>query len=169
MAWGKVHNCGQICLSPDYVMLDARVEAAFVDGFAQALANFYPSGSAADKNSYGRIVNERHFQRITGLLQRSAGTVKVGGKSDPADRWIEPTLVKVDSLQDALLSEEIFGPVLPYYVVAGGVDEMLAIVRSVCDCPLALYLFSNDKREQEHSEHSVAQPNTTTRAERWRC
>lgn len=154
MAWGKVHNCGQICLSPDYVMLDASVEAAFVDGFAQALAGFYPAGSAADKNSYGRIVNDRHFQRITGLLQRSAGTVKVGGRSDAGERWIEPTLVKIDSLHDALLSEEIFGPVLPYYVVSGGVDEMLAIVRTVGDCPLALYLFSNDKREQEHSEFS---------------
>jgi beta-apo-4'-carotenal oxygenase len=147
-AWGKVMNCGQICLAPDYVLLDPSVETAFVESFIQTMNKFFPNGTQ-DKDNYARLVNERHFKRITGLLERSKGQVMFGGNSDLADKWIEPTLVKVDSLEDSLLSEEIFGPLLPYYVVQGGLQEMVGIVRTLGDCPLGIYAFTNDKKEQD--------------------
>lgn len=150
IGWGKVHNAGQICISPDYVMVDPSMEEAFVQSFTDAINEFYPNGTD-DKENFGRIVNDRHFKRITGLLEKSKGEVKFGGKSDAAERWIEPTLVKIGGLDDALLSEEIFGPVLPYMIVEGGVQEMSSIVRKVGDCPLGLYAFTNDAKEQEYS------------------
>ncbi|KAF8244505.1 putative aldehyde dehydrogenase [Wilcoxina mikolae CBS 423.85] len=148
IAWAKVHNAGQICLSPNYVLMEPGVEAAFLEGFSQAIGQFFPNGTK-DKENLGRIVNERHFKRIMGLLESSKGTVIFGGNADLTDRWIEPTLVKVNSLDDALLHEEIFGPVLPYYIVQGGLQEMVGIMRSVGDCPLGLYAFTKDKKEQE--------------------
>lgn len=150
-AWGKVHNCGQICISPDYVLLDPSVEQDFVEGYIQAINKFLPNGTKDDHN-YARIVNERHFKRITGLLERSKGSIVYGGKSDITENWIEPTLVKVDSLEDSLLGEEIFGPVLPYLVVKGGLEEMVQTVRTLGDCPLGLYAFTGDKKEQEFSK-----------------
>jgi acyl-CoA reductase-like NAD-dependent aldehyde dehydrogenase len=132
------------------VLLDPSVETAFVESYIQTLNSFFPNGTK-DKDNFARIVNERHFKRIMGILERSKGQVVFGGKSDLADKWIEPTLVKVDSLDDALLGEEIFGPVLPYYVVPGGLQEMVQIVRKLGDCPLAIYAFTNDKKEQDFS------------------
>jgi acyl-CoA reductase-like NAD-dependent aldehyde dehydrogenase len=139
--------------------MEPSAEAAFVEGFIQAINQFFPNGTK-DKDNLGRIVNERHFQRIMGLLERSKGTVKFGGNADLADKWIEPTLVKVDSLDDALLSEEIFGPVLPYYIVQGGLQEMISIIRKIGDCPLGLYAFTNDAKEQEFSELSLPHSDT---------
>jgi acyl-CoA reductase-like NAD-dependent aldehyde dehydrogenase len=149
IAWGKLMNSGQVCLCPNYVLLDPSVETAFVESYIQTMNSFFPNGTQ-DKN-FSRIVNERHTKRIMGLLERSQGQVVFGGKSDLADKWIEPTLVKCDSLDDALLGEEIFGPVLPYYVVTGGLQEMVQIVRKLGDCPLAIYAFTNDKKEQDFS------------------
>ncbi|KAA8906002.1 Aldehyde/histidinol dehydrogenase [Sphaerosporella brunnea] len=147
-AWGKVINCGQICLAPDYVLLDPSTETAFVESFIKTMNEFFPNGTQ-DRDNYARIINERHFDRIMGLLERTKGQVVFGGKSDRADKWIEPTLVKLESLDDSLLSEEIFGPLLPYYVVHGGLPEMIQHVRTLGDCPLALYAFTNDEKEKQ--------------------
>jgi len=148
VAWGKVLNAGQVCLAPNYVLVDPSCEAAFAESFIKAMQQFFPNGTQ-DPDNLARIVNERHFRRILGMLEKSKGKIVFGGRSDPNDKWIEPTLIRVDSLDDSLLSEEIFGPLLPYVVVPGGVQEMLQVVRRLGDCPLALYAFTRDKKEQE--------------------
>lgn len=145
--WTKIHNCGQICIAADYALVHPSAEAAFVEGYKASVAEFLPNGTYDPKN-YGHIVNRRHFDRITGLLARSAGETVLGGQSDGEKLWIEPTLVRVDSPQDALLSEEIFGPILPYLLV-DTTTEMCSLVAQIGDTPLAVYAFSNDKAEQE--------------------
>jgi beta-apo-4'-carotenal oxygenase len=154
IAWGKVHNCGQICLSPDYVLIDPSVEAAFVEGYVSSLKQFHPNGSR-ELGQMSRIVNERHFNRIKGLLDNTKGEIVCGGQSDEAEKWIEPTLIKVDSLEDSLFSEEIFGPLMPYYVVKGGIGEMTTIARKIGDTPLAAYAFTDDEQEQNYVLNSL--------------
>ena len=141
-------NCGQLCVAPDYVLVDPSCETAFVESYIKTVHKFFPNGTQ-DPDNYARIINERHFNRIVGMLERSKGKIVFGGQSDPKDKWIEPTIIKVDSLDDSLLAEEIFGPLLPYIVVPGGLQEMLGIVRKLGDCPLALYAFTHDKKQQE--------------------
>lgn len=97
------------------------------------------------------IIEKRSFHRIKGLLERSKGSILYGGKMDEATRFIEPTLVKVTDPDDALLSEEIFGPIIPMLVVER-VDEMLSLAKRIGDTPLAMYVFSGDKAEQEYSK-----------------
>ena len=98
-----------------------------------------------------RIVNTKHFHRITELLNNSEGTILYGGEQDESRLFIEPTLVKITSPEDSLLSEEIFGPLLPMLIVED-LDSMISVVRKVGDCPLALYIFSGEKEEEEKSK-----------------
>jgi beta-apo-4'-carotenal oxygenase len=146
-AWGKCHNSGQICIAPDYVLVHPSVETEFVGAYIQALNRFFPEG-AAKSPDLSRIINNRHFHRIKGLLENSKGTVLYGGEMDESRCFIAPTLVKVTDLEDSLLSEEIFGPVLPMLVVED-LDKMIALARKIGECPLGLYIFSNVKKDQE--------------------
>ncbi|RPB13372.1 aldehyde dehydrogenase [Morchella conica CCBAS932] len=153
IAWGKVHNAGQICLGPDYVLIHPSLEREFVESFKNALKIYLPNGAQASPD-YGKIVNDRNFNRIKKLLDNSSGTVLCGGSVDESTRFIEPTLVKVTNSSDSLLSEEIFGPVIPMMVV-GKVDEMVLLAKRLGDTPLAMYIFSADKLEQEKILKSV--------------
>jgi beta-apo-4'-carotenal oxygenase len=150
IAWGKAHNCGQICLSPDYVLVHRSLESAFVKSYIASMKTFFPNG-AKEPGAMTRIVNNRHFLRIKGLVDKSEGTIVYGGEMDEAENYIAPTLVKINSTDDSLLSEEIFGPVLPFLVV-DSTDEMIRITNQVSDTPLALYAFTYDKDEEERSE-----------------
>jgi beta-apo-4'-carotenal oxygenase len=154
IAWGKVHNAGQICLGPDYVLIHPSLEREFVESFKNALEIYLPNGAQASPD-YGKIVNDRNFNRIKKLLDNSGGAVLCGGSVDESTRFIEPTLVKVTNSSDSLLSEEIFGPVIPMMVVEK-VDEMVLLAKRLGDTPLAMYVFSADKLEQEKSKSILA-------------
>lgn len=155
--WTKTHNCGQICIAADYALVEASKEAAFVEACKETLKEFFPNGTSDPANS-GRIVNERHYNRIKKLLDTTKGKIIVGGNSDPARNWIEPTVIRIDSLDDSLLSEEIFGPLLPYYVYNGGVETAVRISNGICDTPLGFYAFTNDKKEEEYRMPSFGPP-----------
>ncbi|RPA98582.1 aldehyde dehydrogenase [Choiromyces venosus 120613-1] len=147
IAWGKVHNSGQVCLCPNYVIIHPSLETEFVGAFIQTLKKFFPEG-ASKSPDLARIVNKRHYHRITELLNKTKGTILYGGERDESKLFIEPTLVKITSTEDSLLSEEIFGPLLPMLVVED-LDKMISVARQVGDCPLALYIFSGEKEEEE--------------------
>jgi aldehyde dehydrogenase (NAD+) len=108
--FGKLSNCGQLCVSPDYVLIPPSALAAFVEGFKKAYASCYPNGSLKS-DSYSRIINMQHFNRVKSLLERTQGKVLVGGGIDEQERRIEPTVVLVKP-GDALLESENFGPIL---------------------------------------------------------
>ncbi|WP_082518962.1 aldehyde dehydrogenase family protein [Leifsonia sp. Leaf336] len=141
IAWGKFMNAGQTCVAPDYILASRTVAGRLADELSTALRALY-GDDPAQSPDYGRIVNERQFDRLSGLL--GAGRTAVGGESDAASRYLAPTVLIDVPRDSAVMGEEIFGPVLPI-VTVDGLDDAIAFIRSG-DKPLALYLFS-ERRE----------------------
>ena len=140
VAWGKWLNAGQTCIAPDYVLVHEQVRGAFLDELTTAMTAFYGHDPHASPD-YGRIVSDRHFDRLTSLLQ--GGTVAVGGVTEASERYIAPTvLVDVDP-SSALMQEEIFGPLLPVLTVPSARDAVDFVNER--DHPLALYVFAGDR------------------------
>jgi aldehyde dehydrogenase (NAD+) len=137
IAWGKFLNAGQTCVAPDYVLVHRGQEQALIEALAAAIRAMFgdqPRGSP----DYARIVNNRHFDRLAGLI--AGGEVAIGGDADPTDRYIAPTVLRRVAADAPVMQEEIFGPILPILAV-DGLDDAIAVVNRG-DKPLALYLFS---------------------------
>ncbi|KAJ6618864.1 NAD-aldehyde dehydrogenase [Mycena sp. CBHHK59/15] len=141
LLWGKFVNAGQTCVAPDYVLVPKASQDVFVEALKTAYANFYPEAASSP------IVNVQSFKRINGLLQNTKGTVVCGGAADEASKFIAPTIVKDVTPGDSLMSEEIFGPILPIVPVED-LDAAIAYVNAN-DHPLALYVFSQDAAYKE--------------------
>jgi aldehyde dehydrogenase (NAD+) len=141
VAWGKLMNSGQTCIAPDYVLVDRRVRGEFVTELTAAIAAFQPSGSSTLP-----LVNRRQAGRIAGLLADSGGEHLLGGAVDVDAHRAEPTIVLDPDPDSPLLTEEIFGPVLPL-VSVDSIDEAIAFIQARPK-PLAVYLFSAGKANQ---------------------
>ncbi|KAI9667049.1 MAG: hypothetical protein M1829_005590 [Trizodia sp. TS-e1964] len=139
LLWGKVHNAGQVCVSENYILVDNEIFPAFLAELRVALKDFFPKG-VENSSDFGRIVNQRHFRRIRALLDASNGKILIGGHMDEETRYIEPTVIQVNDLDDSLIKDEIFGPLLPIYVV-NDLDEAIKIANDVSVTPLAVYAF----------------------------
>jgi aldehyde dehydrogenase (NAD+) len=151
IAWGKFSNAGQTCIAPDYILTDADTEAKLLPLIEKVLHEMFgddPQGS----DSYGRIVNERHFDRLMGLMQ--SGKVEMGGQTDRATKFIAPTVLSGVSRDSAVMQEEIFGPILPV-VRCNNLDEAIEFIRDG-DKPLAAYLFSKDPGAEERFVREVS-------------
>ncbi|MFJ6838465.1 aldehyde dehydrogenase family protein [Streptomyces sp. NPDC091209] len=134
---GKFLNAGQTCVAPDYVLTDPDTARALEPKLAEAVEALFgaePRRSAA----YGRIVNERHFDRLAALLD--SGRTVTGGDSDRAAKYIAPTVLADVDPGSPVMAEEIFGPILPVVTVAG-LDEAIGFINDR-DKPLALYVFT---------------------------
>jgi aldehyde dehydrogenase (NAD+) len=142
IAWTKLINSGQICIAPDYVLADAKIRDELVTKIGEAVAAF-EAGNSGGK----RIVNERHFGRLTAALAATKGTVAIGGGSDAANIEIQPTVVVDPATDEPLMTDEIFGPILPI-VTVGSLDEAIDFVNSRPK-PLAAYLFTKAKSVRE--------------------
>jgi len=137
LAWGKFTNCGQTCVAPDYVLTTPDVAPRLAEAVKTATHAMYgddPKTSPA----YGRIINQRHTERLAKLL--TSGTTALGGQIDVADRYVAPTVLTDVSLEDPVMSDEIFGPILPIVTVTDHNDAIDIIRRR--DKPLALYAFT---------------------------
>lgn len=134
---GKFLNAGQTCVAPDYVLTDPETAAALEPLLANAVNALYGSDPAAS-GEYGRIINERHFDRLTGLLD--SGRTVVGGTGDRAAKYLAPTVLADVSPDAPVMREEIFGPILPIVTVPG-LDEAIDFINDR-DKPLALYVFT---------------------------
>ncbi|HNP54467.1 MAG TPA: aldehyde dehydrogenase family protein, partial [Ferruginibacter sp.] len=141
IAVSKFSNAGQLCVAPDFVLVQTSVKEAFVAELKKQLVNFF-GPDAQQSASYGRIINDRQFNRLLRYLQE--GTMVLGGKSDAADRYIEPTILYPTSMDTAVMNDEIFGPILPI-VSFEQKEEALAIIRRHRD-PLAAYVFSRSNQ-----------------------
>ncbi len=151
LAAGKFLNAGQTCVAPDYVLADPETARGLESALAQAVEDMYgPDPATAPE--YGRIVNERHFDRLTALL--GSGRTVVGGGHDRAGKYIAPTVLAEVPADSPVMREEIFGPILPIVEVAG-VDEAIAFINER-EKPLALYAFteSEDVRQRLSAETS---------------
>ena len=140
IAWGKFLNAGQTCVAPDYVLVDAKVEDEFMGAMLRAVHDFYGDDPLASPD-YGRIVNTRHWDRLTGLLDGGGFESTIcGGHGQREARYIPPTVLAGVEPDAPLMQQEIFGPILPVLTV-GDVDEAVRFVNDR-DKPLALYVFS---------------------------
>jgi len=146
MAWGKFLNAGQTCIAPDYVLVDSQRKDALVDKLVGVIEEFYGADPAASPD-LTQIVNERHVQRLTGLLADHGGTVVCGGAVDASTRKLPPTIIVDPDPDSALMREEIFGPVLPILAV-DDLEEAIAFVNGRPK-PLALYVFSDDSADAQ--------------------
>lgn len=144
IAWGKFTNAGQTCIAPDYVLTDADTEARLVPLLEKVLLKMFGEDPARSE-SYGRIVNERHFDRLAALM--GSGTVAVGGRSDRQARFIEPTVLTAVSPDSPAMQEEIFGPILPI-VRADDLDAAIRFVRAR-DKPLSAYIFTTNRSAEQ--------------------
>jgi aldehyde dehydrogenase (NAD+) len=140
IAWGKFVNAGQTCIAPDHVFVDESVQDELVEHIRAAVKDFYGDDPKASAD-YARIVNGRHFDRLTGLLDGS-GEAAVGGETDADEKYIAPTVLVGTSPDAPAMQEEIFGPLLPILPVAS-VDEAITQINARPK-PLALYVFAGD-------------------------
>ncbi|XP_050298328.1 aldehyde dehydrogenase, dimeric NADP-preferring-like [Anthonomus grandis grandis] len=140
--WGKYANVGQTCVAPDYLLCTKEIEEKFIPIAREVLKEFYGE-NPKESPDYGRIIADRHFQRIKKLLE--TGKVIVGGDCDPKERYIAPTIMTDVKQGDPILQEEIFGPILPIVNVANAHEAIKFI--NANEKPLALYVFSNNTNE----------------------
>ncbi len=142
--WGKFFNAGQTCIAPDYLLVNENVVESLIPRLISTIEDFY--GVAPEKCAdYGRIINETHFERLNGLLDNQK--IIHGGKCSKNDLFISPTLIGVDSWDNTIMQDEIFGPILPILTYKDLNDAIEAI--NSRPKPLALYLFSKDENVQK--------------------
>ncbi|QHL88607.1 aldehyde dehydrogenase family protein [Nibribacter ruber] len=142
--WGKFINAGQTCVAPDYLLVQETVLPALLEQLKKTIQTFY-TDHPQDSPDYARIINDRHFERLSRLMQDA--TVYYGGHTDASQRFIEPTVLTDVTWQHPLMQEEIFGPllpVLPFKTLPEAIDQINRQGK-----PLALYFFSEDKAAQE--------------------
>ena len=140
IVFGKYLNCGQTCVAPDYVLCHSSVKDRLAELLCREVRRQYGENPLRNPD-YGRIVNEKHFHRLLGLIDRDKTIL--GGQSSPETLQIAPTILDNVAESDPVMQEEIFGPILPIltYDHFDGLYERLADKPK----PLALYLFSEDR------------------------
>ncbi|WP_429373285.1 aldehyde dehydrogenase [Paenibacillus sp. DS2015] len=140
--WGKLLNTGQTCVAPDYVLVHTDIKEALISKMKEVITSFYGS-DALHSADYGRIINERQFDRLVSIIEQDQANLLYGGRSVKEELYIEPTLLEAVSWDDAAMLDEIFGPILPIMAYAH-LDEVIHMINDQPK-PLALYLFAENK------------------------
>ncbi len=141
IVWGKFLNLGQTCVAPDYIFCHKKIHDIFIKELKSQIEKQFTSNPLTNKN-YGKIINEKHFQRIEKLIDKNK--VVYGGKTNSTSLQIEPTILDHVVFSDAVMQEEIFGPVLPI-ITYENMEEVCSYISSH-DTPLAFYVFSKNKK-----------------------
>jgi aldehyde dehydrogenase (NAD+) len=142
IVWGKYLNAGQICVAPDYVLIDDSIKTEFISTCKKWMQHFYTEQPKNSK-SYARIVTHKHFERLKSHIENAKNLdakIEVGGDVDPESKYIAPTILSNLNEDASLLQEEIFGPILPI-VTYNTLDEAIAYINAK-ERPLALYVYS---------------------------
>ncbi|MBQ4284396.1 MAG: aldehyde dehydrogenase [Lachnospira sp.] len=139
IVFGKYLNCGQTCVAPDYVYCDASIKNELIAAIKSEITKQYGENPLANKD-YGKIINQKHFDRINGLIDKTK--VVAGGISNSETLQIAPTVMDNVTWEDAVMQEEIFGPVMPI-LTYNNIDEAINKINSMAH-PLALYIFTGN-------------------------
>lgn len=141
--WGKYVNAGQTCIAPDYVFVHESVKAPFIRQIKKTLAKFYGVNPQQSKD-YGRIINERQFDRLQALVHQQQGEILFGGEADREDLYIAPTVLQDITWESPIMQEEIFGPILPILVYS----DLSQVISKIKERPkpLAAYFFSETEK-----------------------
>lgn len=151
LAFGKYLNLGQTCVAPDYLLIDKDIKDEFLKIFIDTVKKMYGE-HPLDNENYGKMINEKHYTRVMGLIDQEK--VVLGGSGRDDELRIEPTILDNVSLEDAVMQEEIFGPVLPVLTY----NKLTEVAKFIEERPhpLALYVFSNNKKVQKFFTEKVA-------------
>lgn len=144
LVWGKFINAGQTCVAPDYVLVHENDAPKLLEGLQKHIDKIH-GANPAESEAYCRIVNDRHFERVSKLIEVSK--IHCGGQTDATSRYIAPTVLYPVTWDDACMQEEIFGPVLPV-IPYSDLDSAMAEVKKRPK-PLALYVFSTSKKARK--------------------
>ena len=145
IVFGKFLNCGQTCVAPDYIYVQKSVKDRLVEELIKETGRQF-TDRPLENRDYGKIVNEKHFNRIKGLIDKSK--VVLGGEYDDKSLRIEPTIMDNVTFDDAVMQEEIFGPVMP--ILTFDTNENAVSVVNEHMHPLALYIFTKSKKEAKY-------------------
>lgn len=144
LCWGRFANVGQTCVAPDYVLCTKETQERLLPFFKKVIKEFYGE-NPQESDSYGRVISQRHHKRISAMIDESKTVI--GGQTDEKDLYISPTLMFNCTLDDKVMQEEIFGPVLPFVTVSN-CQEAIDFVNKGSK-PLALYVFSKNEKHYE--------------------
>lgn len=144
IAWGKWLNAGQTCIAPDYILTTKPLVQPLIDNLKKEINTMFGI-NVKESKSYGRIVNTRHTQRLVSYLDNQ--NIVVGGEYDVENRFMEPTIVLSEDLDTSLMTDEIFGPILPIVVVENFEHAKSYVMEN--DKPLAAYLFTRNKSQEK--------------------
>lgn len=151
IAMTKFSNAGQMCVAPDYLLVHQSKKEMLIEAFKKILPQFF--GEDASKSyDYGRIINKKQFDRLSSYLPQ--GRILAGGRTDPDELYIEPTIMDNVSLESPIMNEEIFGPILPVIGYEGAIEARTIIAHH--KNPLAFYLFTSDKNKKQEWLNAVA-------------
>ncbi|WP_114748050.1 aldehyde dehydrogenase family protein [Pleomorphovibrio marinus] len=147
IVWTKFYNCGQTCITTDYILVSENRKDEFIGHLREAIETIYGvDGPGVESSKYGRLVNNNHYQRVKRLLEdalENGATLVAGGKTNDEENYISPTLLDDIDPNLAIMKEEIFGPLLPVLTYKS-LDDAIDFVNSH-DQPLALYVYGKDK------------------------
>jgi len=141
IAWGKLINCGQTCVSPDYLLIDKKIKDQFLDLISKEIGLFY-NDNPEKSNDFARVISSENVTRLSGLMKSCQ--IFIGGESDEATRYVAPTIIKDVKIGDPIMQEEIFGPILPV-IDFEKFEEVYDIIEQNPK-PLATYIFSKNKK-----------------------
>ena len=151
LLFGKLLNAGQTCIAPDYVLVNENVKEGLIEELKKVLKEFLGENPIKNED-YPKIVNERHFERLSNLIEGEK--ILVGGKTDKKLLKIEPTILDNPKIDSKVMSEEIFGPILPI-ITYKTIEDAIAYVKEF-EKPLALYMFTNDKKIQNKIMNEIS-------------
>jgi len=141
IAWGKFLNCGQTCVSPDYLLIDNKVKDRFLELISKEIRLFY-SDNPEKSNDFARVISSESVHRLSALM--NSGQIVIGGTTDSGTRYVTPTIIKDVKPGDPVMKEEIFGPILPV-IDFEEFEEVYGIIEQNPK-PLATYIFTRNKK-----------------------
>jgi len=159
----RVINGGQQCISPDYVLCYERCVDALIENAVKYMRAWYKSGERMKEDlgqSQGKLVNAKQLERVQGMLQLTDGEVVYGGKWDDDTNMMEPTIVRLNSVQhldaEKTIHSETFGPILWIVPIPNKIEAAVSFLNEKMEKPLSLYLFSTNKQHQNYVIHNTS-------------
>ncbi len=143
IAWGKNMNCGQTCVAPDYVFVERSRKKQFIQEYSKQVEEMYGTDPSMSR-TYGRIIDRKAFERLTGILREERENILFGGNWEEEALYIAPSVINVTSVRQPSMREELFGPILPV-IAYQNLDNVISYIRKQPK-PLALYLFTRRRR-----------------------
>lgn len=140
IVWGKFINAGQTCIAPDYILIDSRIKSEFYSAVKEEIEKAFGDHPKASPD-FARIINMKNFNRLKNLLNNEKCVI--GGATDSDDRYVSPTVIDEPALDSPVMSDEIFGPILP--VLSFKSEKEISRIIEKYSKPLALYVFAEDQ------------------------